>query len=679
MRIAAQCLRSVSVLLGNVAAVRLLFGRGVMGKRFSVELDSLASTYSWAQAVDIDALRDGLCRLMSLPLFVIGSGGSLSAAAYVASLHERFAGRHARTMTPLDCLGQRPPVLTESGVCLLSASGRNPDILGALDYVVACEPRELFVLALRSGSPLAARASTHEHHDVVEHDLPCGKDGFLATNSLLATCTLIARGYAAKLSVPDQLPGDFADLVLPGTTMTSYRQDLEELLRPVLDRQNLVVLHGNETRAAAIDLESKFTEAAVGATQLADYRNFAHGRHHWLDKRGRESGVVALSTETDSVLAERTLSMLPSDIPIAHLRIPHAGHVAGLSALASVLFVTEVLGRARGIDPGRPTVASFGRGLYRMRLPKEVRPARSLWAAAIERKARACTEDISARGDLASWTAAYDDFLGRLGGAKFRAVVFDYDGTLCGRQTRFKKHPSPGVAEHLQRLLANGLLVGIATGRGDSARGALAAAVGRKLQQNVLVGYYNGGDLRRLSEVMTPPGSPDPGTPLGVLAAALRAEPVLASHASIKANPLQISIRTATPGSELLVWGATQHCVATVAPGLQVVRSSHSVDVLAPAVSKRALVDWVRSEVEEGSPILTIGDRGGWPGNDYELLAFPFSLSVDEVSPDPTSCWNLAPPGMRCVSGVLDYLSALEVQKGYARFSNRWLSKRARS
>ena len=32
---------------------------------------------------------------------------------------------------------------------------------------------------------------------------------------------------------------------------------------------------------------------------------------------------------------------------------------------------------------------------------------------------------------------------------------------------------------------------------------------------------------------------------------------------------------------------------------------------------------------------LCIGDRGQWPGNDFELLSTPFSLSVDEISNDP--------------------------------------------
>ena len=55
---------------------------------------------------------------------------------------------------------------------------------------------------------------------------------------------------------------------------------IRKACRPLLERGTLVVLHGPDTRSAAVDLESKFVEAALGDIQTADYRNFAHGRHH---------------------------------------------------------------------------------------------------------------------------------------------------------------------------------------------------------------------------------------------------------------------------------------------------------------------------------------------------------------------------------------------------------------
>ena len=71
-----------------------------------------------------------------------------------------------------------------------------------------------------------------------------------------------------------------------------------------------------------------------------------------------------------------------------------------------------------------------------------------------------------------------------------------------------------------------------------------------------------------------------------------------------------------------------------------VTRSSHSIDILAPTVSKLNVLRRMREDIGD-TPILTIRDRGRWPGNDYELLREPFALSVDEISVDPQTCWNL--------------------------------------
>src|SRR5262249_53339365 len=92
------------------------------------------------------------------------------------------------------------------------------------------------------------------------------------------------------------------------------------------------------------------------------------------------------------------------------------------------------------------------------------------------------------------------------------------------------------------------------------------------------------------------------------------------------------------------------------------VESSHSLDVLAPGVSKQLVVEACKSAAAmRGNPVdaLCIGDRGRWPGNDYVLLSNPYSLSVDTVSPDPDTCWNIAPAGCRGVQATLAYLRAI--------------------
>ena len=90
-----------------------------------------------------------------------------------------------------------------------------------------------------------------------------------------------------------------------------------------------------------------------------------------------------------------------------------------------------------------------------------------------------------------------------------------------------------------------------------------------------------------------------------------------------------------------------------------VTRSSHSIDIVPKGTSKRSVLHRL-SAIAGPRPFLTIGDRGRWPGNDYDLLQEPYALSVDEVSVDPQTCWNLGSPGQRGVQIMLEYLQQLQ-------------------
>ena len=68
--------------------------------------------------------------------------------------------------------------------------------------------------------------------------------------------------------------------------------------------------------------------------------------------------------------------------------------------------------------------------------------------------------------------------------------------------------------------------------------------------------------------------------------------------------------------------------------------------------------------LEDPAHSLCIGDYGSVEGNDYELLTSKYSLSVDRVSRNAESCWNIAPPGIYGLDATLYYLSHLTVTDG---------------
>jgi len=336
-----------------------------MGRPYANEMSELADTFSWAAKTDIKPLRRAVRTAGSSPLRAIGSGGSLTVGYALAGFHQRLAGRLGAVATPLEATNE--PIDTNVSTWLISTSGSNVDILAAAKACVVHEPRQFAVLCGRLKSPLVEFCRSHPFSDLLLYPQLAGKDGFLATNSLLGFTALLARAYVLEFGQGEQ---DWSAAVEVVQSLLSDGSEIlatwEKSTNLLWERPTTVVLHGPSTRIGAINLESKFTEAALSNLQLADFRNFAHGRHHWLAKRGTESAVLAFVTEEDRALEDWTLALIPADIPRARLELAGSSIATTLGALVAALRLTGWAGAARGIDPGRPSVPDFGRKLHRL-------------------------------------------------------------------------------------------------------------------------------------------------------------------------------------------------------------------------------------------------------------------------------------------------------------------------
>ena len=628
----------------------------------------LTETFAWAEIVDIRSLQQAVRAARLSPLRAVGSGGSLTAAHALAGLHQRYTDLLAAVATPLEAIDN--PLDAAIATWLLSAGGGNPDIMAAAKTLIWREPRQLGVLCGREASPLVNLCRQHPFVDLLLYPPPAGKDGFLATNSLLGFTALLTRAYAVEFG-SDADWQDTVEHMTPLLRDAAVPEAWEAAVGPLWPRPTTLVLHGPSTRAGAIDLESKFTEAALGHLQLADYRNFAHGRHHWLAKRSETSAVLAFVTSADRVLAERTLDLIPRHVPRARIVFDGGPSAVALASMLAALRITEWAGYTRGIDPGRPGVPNFGRKLYNLKLPRPSRVTESprltpRAAAAIARKAGVAHNRLSALNDLRRWREALAAFLARLRDADFAAIVLDYDGTMV--DTRRRSEPvEPELAGELARLAAAGIHVGIATGRGKSVRSDLQKRLPDDLWHRVLVGYYNGAEIARLDDNSAPDGTEGVCAALRPLADALHYQPEIAELACKEERSSQITLE-ATGMRECRLWSLVHQVVLkTGIHGVAVTRSDHSVDIVPSGVSKLNVVRQLRATVGD-EPVLVIGDRGRWPGNDHDLLSEPFALGVDEISADPATCWHLGEPGQRGPTVALDYLSALTARDGRLRF-----------
>lgn len=632
-----------------------------MGKPFQLELDNLEKTYAWANSCDVSPLVEIVKRGSLLPMLAIGSGGSITAAEILCELHSKYSGNLSKPMTPLEATRYTANNKRLS-VWILSAGGNNPDILYSYNKMVAEEPKQLVVICGDPHSRLKGSTARNGFVDVFSFSLPSGKDGFLATNSLLAFSILLSRSYRSDSRTIFKYPSRLTQLwrsVFPnGITLSGLKRQCLALWK----KKTLIVLYSTRFRSVAIDLESKFTEAALGNVQIADFRNFAHGRHHWLAKNSKDTGVLVFSSPDDAKLAESTLSLLPDSVPIVHVPLKSSQSDSLIGLLTLAFHLVGWAGWAKGIDPGRPGVPAFGSKLYNLHLPRTYIKLATEDETIIFRKSGVCAETLRHQDSYDFWKSALTTFRRRLASTRFSGAVFDYDGTLVDSRHRFNP-PSGRIADELIRLLSAGLPIGIATGRGKSVRKDLRSILPKKYWGRVLIGYYNGAEIGKLGDNAIPDKNQQPCNELADFSNILSNDPEILRVATIDVRHLQLTVTQRLPIPEYRLWDITnQHLKSLSDTQLVALRSSHSIDVLAPGVSKLNLLTAFREVYSlHKLPILTIGDRGKWPGNDFELLAEPYSLSVDEVSANPAMCWNLSAPGTRGVQAALFYCQHLQV------------------
>ncbi|MFO1045215.1 MAG: hypothetical protein U0941_25850 [Planctomycetaceae bacterium] len=643
-----------------------------MGKPFEDELQALPATYLWSMSQPIEGLVRAVDRSFSGPLLAVGSGGSYTACHFVRYLHETFAQQPAIALTPLQAVDGRTPT-SRMSVLVPTAGGNNPDVVAAVRLLTEQEPRSVLVVCGDPESKVAALARRYEMIDFVPFLLPAGKDGFLATNSLVAFCVVLTRAYAEVAGRPSQLPKNLKSLL---TETRSRRKNSSEDkgYQALLERDTLVVLHGPSTSAAAVDIESKFTEAALGTVQFADYRQFAHGRHHWIAKNPLTTAVLSLESADDVEVASQTLSLLPESLPVKRISLSQQGPIADLAGIVEGFYLAGAAGRARGIDPGRPGVPSFGRRLYHTNAFRRSRNRSAIppWKIRpIERKACHSIEYLISEDRLSFWLSAFDNVVEQFLGTRFQGLVVDYDGTLCHEDRRFEALPSD-IASALLGLLKGGLILGVATGRGKSVRNRLRESLPQKYWPQVIVGYYNGAELLPLNDQQLPDGTEGVGEELTELAHAFLSDGLLKS-AKITLRRKQITLNQLRGLSLQALCEHAEAISNQLAPNsVRVMRSGHSVDIVPQSVTKLAVVQRVQQLVgQDAAPILRIGDRGRWPGNDGQLLASPFGLSSHEVSSDSSCCWNLAPAGHRGHQATLGYLKQLLINNRGIRFQWR--------
>jgi Sucrose-6F-phosphate phosphohydrolase len=429
-------------------------------------------------------------------------------------------------------------------------------------------------------------------------------------------------------------------------------------------------LHSSALKSVATDLESKLSEAALLHCQVADLRSFAHGRHTWLAERANNNTVLALIDPPSARLWQATRDLIPPEIETLTLKIAGTRPRDLLSGLVAELKLVSHLARALGRDPAKPAVAPFGRELYYIDLPKLFdQPHHEPNTAELSKFAVLGAHWPSITNEEPMQRTA-DSVRGSFSKRSFRALVFDYDGTISSSNRR-DILPTSQVAAHLQRLLDHEVIVGIASGRGDSIQTQLRLALAESSWSQIHLGLFSGGWIGKLSDDIHPESQTSEFLNHATRIVYNLKHAGVPIHTVRLYHPHQVSVRF-RPGIEaqgmwFVIVDALRHAGVDIS---NVVRSRHSVDILAPGISKSKLITrLIKSHKLDPYHVLTMGDQGAWPGNDSSLLDHKFSLSVATPSRKLDRGWKFAPAHKRDVDATLWYLDAIVLQgQGYFTF-----------
>ena len=622
-----------------------------MGKDFQKELSNLDMVYQSASGSDVQMISDFLLKYCNTLFWGVGSGGSYS----VARIFEYFcakAGWTAKSLTPLE-LRLYDAQMKDCAAILFTAGGRNADSVNAYKYLAEVEPEGLLTCCMREEAPLKKLQKNNLHNYYFDFKMPVAKDGYLAVESLVSSLTLLSRAF-------ERATGDPFFRIPPEFNWHTKRLDTD-LLSKVLCKESLLLLHGGTTTPAAFDLESKFSEASLGSIQLADFRNFAHGRHYWISDRRNRTAVIAMVGTSERALAEKTLTLLPDDIPILRLDVSDETVKGMFSAFDFVFELVFQAGIFRNLNPGRPKVGEFGKKLYHLNYnicaDERIKGReKSSHLMAIYRKSYRYPHSY---GEQYHYSA--DKYLQKLMEVQYSGIVFDYDGTLHDK--RQSSELEQKIFQRINVFLESGVKIGIATGRGKSVRKELQKVISKKYWRDTIIAYYNGGCIGTLEDENVPDKTAVP-IPKGFEMVSDYIESIdLPKSINLDGiedkNPYQLTLLLNSGQGRTYIEQIKEFCLGI--KEIKVLSSSHSMDIIPQLSSKNNIFScWKRLGLSKAD-FLAIGDAGQFGGNDYELLQSGYGLSVDGVSSAMDECWNFAKPGVRNLEATLYYLGKISL------------------
>jgi hypothetical protein len=486
-----------------------------------------------------------------------------------------------------------------------------------------------------------------------------GKDGAPSINSVIAM-------VSALLFASDRLTERPLVTALAHQLISSIKSpQSNEQMFGFSAGDTVILLHDPQLMPVACMVENYLSQTGMVPVLRSDFREFACYQYKWLSLHPKSTFLLALTTCESEFVWDGLKAALPANSRSQTINGGDGGRFSNACCmLTGQAVLSQILRSASSADVSQASLGSDNE----IGCPDALEKLSACQTPAVIHKSIARLLHDPVFDEKKSFGMLGKQRLLALKSARFVGITLDYDGTIIPNRPA-EAHlgtPPRAIVEQLVRLADDGILIGIATGRGNSAGLKLREALPARLHCGVLIGYFNGACIRTL-DVDISTDQPEKHRCISDVADWVASSQLLRPNAHIYAGNFQVTLLADDIFDLKSFAGQMADCPAIANGDMRLVRSHHSFDIIPSETTKLLVTHNLAARAgKKNGHILAIGDSGSSYGNDYELLLQPHAISVDRVCGDCEGTWSLFGRDVRGPVALQRILQSMRVKRGSA-------------
>lgn len=328
------------------------------GKNFEDSLLMIEDALKWAERQDTSRLSEFFIENANVPLYTFASGGNFSAMDYCAMMYETNKAI-AKPLTPLMMASLSDDTLRNAKILIYIGEGKGPDEEYMVKRAARVNPDGVCGVTRNN---FAKNILVDTLKSVTDnwfvYNIPSQR-AFIATVSTIAEYGLFYKAFTNDNSFTNKLI-----INLNPDACFKYAPRVEGYEIPELSQiKNFIVLYSGWSKPVAYDFESKMVECGIANVQLADYRNFCHGRFIFLSNHFEESAFVLFLTPREIAFAKKLIlegenhqreDLFPPQTAIITISTELDEPLASIDLLIKMQVCFNEIAKVNDVEPNNP-------------------------------------------------------------------------------------------------------------------------------------------------------------------------------------------------------------------------------------------------------------------------------------------------------------------------------------